>query len=255
MKRYNPPERRKILAQELVSEGKVRVGRLAEQLGVSTETIRKDLIFLEKEGIAVKSHGKAVVSSSLVERSYVQKERENKDAKIKIAKTAIELIPPQGTVILDAGSTNYEIARLLTLRKGLHIITNSVSIMQLLASTNHHVFMLGGQVRKSSLAIVGGWAQDELNMIEADLAFIGTDGFLHRNGPTTAVYEEAYIKQAIIKSSMKTVIVADHSKFHQSNMMKFIDWSGVDSLLTDDDATPEDISQLRERVEIIIAGN
>ena len=150
-------ERRSQLARILVTEGSVKVGVLAERFGVSTETIRKDLIFLEKEGLAKKSHGGAVSSGALFERPLAARSMEHVAEKAKIARTAVEMIPDGGVAILDAGSTTYQIAKLLTLKKGITILTNSASIAHVLSGTSNTVFSLGGEMRGTSMAFVGPW--------------------------------------------------------------------------------------------------
>lgn len=158
-------ERRSQLARILVTEGSVKVGVLAERFGVSTETIRKDLIFLEKEGLAKKSHGGAVSSGALFERPLAARSMEHVAEKAKIARTAVEMIPDGGVAILDAGSTTYQIAKLLTLKKGITILTNSASIAHVLSGTSNTVFSLGGEMRGTSMAFVGPWTLHALESV------------------------------------------------------------------------------------------
>lgn len=253
MAKQGTAQRRKKLAEILVSEGTARVGRLAERLGVSTETIRKDLIFLESEGIVKKAHGGATASGGFVERPFRQKSQQNTAEKIAIAKTAVTMIPENGAVILDSGSTTYEIAKLLTLRGDLTIFTNSIPIMQLLSSSHNRVFIFGGEMRASSLAIVGGWTVDALRLVEADIAFLGTDGFAGREGPCSASFEEVEVKRAMMRSSKCNVLVCDHSKFTRSDMFLYSDFSGIDCMITDKNIPAGELKKLANKTEIRIA--
>ncbi|WP_066684131.1 DeoR/GlpR family DNA-binding transcription regulator [Christensenella intestinihominis] len=253
MAKRSTGERRKELAEFLVTEGKVKVGALAERFGVSTETIRKDLIFLDAEGIVRKRHGSATIASGLVERSYAQKAQHNRREKSAVAKAAVRMIPLKGAVILDSGSTTYEIAKLLTLQSGLTIFTNSIAIIQLLHASHNRVFMFGGEIRPSSMALVGGWTVDALRLVEADIAFLGTDGFAGREGPCSASFEEVEVKRAIVGSGRKKILVCDHSKFLRSDMFLYCGFDEIDCVVTDEKAPAREIANLRRHTEVITA--
>ncbi|MEM1486377.1 DeoR/GlpR family DNA-binding transcription regulator [Oscillospiraceae bacterium PP1C4] len=246
-------DRRNKLAQILVSEGSVKIGKLAEMFSVSTETIRKDLIYLENEGIAKKSHGGAIASSELLERPLSARALENVDAKMKIAQSAIELIPDKGVIILDSGSTTYHIAKLLTIKKGITVITNSISIAQVLSGSDNITYTLGGEMRGSSMALVGLWTLNALSLVKADIAFLGTDGFFSRKGPCTASFDEAQVKKAMIHSSKKSVVVCDGEKFLTEPLIQFCDWKEIDCLITDADAPENELKELCSytRVKIV----
>lgn len=248
-------KRRSSLAQLLVTEGAVKVGVLAERYGVSTETIRKDLLELEKQGLIRKSHGKAVPFNSLreLERPFENKIAEHTDAKSKIAQAALTLIPEGGVVILDAGSTNYLLAKLLFLHEGLTIFTNSLNCAQALLNSRNDVYMLGGKLRGISLASVGSWGVNNLDGVTADIAFIGTDGFYSSSGPCTASYEEAELKKRMVMRSHTSVVLSDSSKFELSGLFKFCEWSDVDYLITDSDAPEKATEELSSQLSIIKA--
>ncbi len=250
MARQPTEERRYELAQIIVAEGQAKVGELARQFGVSTETIRKDLILLEEEGIAKKSHGRAIVSSDLIERPFIQKLSERIDEKIKIAKNAMEFIPKRGAIFIDSGSTALEVAKLLTLQSALTIFTNSISAMYVLAPTSNIVYLFGGKIRASSMAVIGDWALDELNTIQVDVAFLGTDGFAGREGPCSASFEEVGIKKAIIGKSRRKYLLADYSKFERSDMFSYANWKDIDCMITDDKAPQTEMKRINKYIEI-----
>ena len=126
-------QRRNEIAQRLFQEGNIHISELAKLYQVSTETIRKDLIYLEKQGIAKKSYGGAVISKGMLERPFSQKESEHLEIKTKIAEAALTWIPEQGTVFMDAGSTNYILAKHLMMRDDLTIVSNAVNTLALLS--------------------------------------------------------------------------------------------------------------------------
>jgi DeoR/GlpR family transcriptional regulator of sugar metabolism len=252
MAKQSTNERRKKLLEALVSRENVKVGELAGSFGVSTETIRKDLIFLEQEGLVQKRHGKALVMGSLVERPYTQKADENKAAKMLIAQAAVRLIPPRATVILDSGSTTYEIAKLLSIQEDLVIFTNSVSIMQLLSVSKNQAFIVGGEIRKSSMALVGAWALNALRSVQADIAFMGTDGFAGRPGPCSASYEELEIKKAMTQSTASRILVCDSSKFARTDMFVYCNWEDIDTVITDSGAAPAELDRIRRYTTVTV---
>lgn len=246
-------ERRKNLLQLLLTKDKIKVGELANTFGVSTETIRKDLIYLEQEGLAQKQHGKAMIATNFSERPYSQKERENTEEKMQIARAAVKLIPPKGTIIMDSGSTACEIAKLLAIREDLTIFTNSLSVMQILSISRNRVFMFGGEIRKSSMDLIGTWTMNALKSIEADVAFLGTDGFSSREGPTSAAYEEVDIKYTMVKNSKLSAVVCDSSKFGRSDLFVYCGWGDVDYMITDHKAPEEEVSRICRHTSVILA--
>ena len=138
-KREITAKRRNEISRMIITDGSIRVGEVAEKFGVSTETIRKDLIYLDKKGIIKKSHGGAVAASDFFEKPFSKRESENVESKKQIAMLALGLIGDNDVVILDSGSTVLELAKLITLKSGLTIITNSIGAANILADTDNRV--------------------------------------------------------------------------------------------------------------------
>lgn len=239
MRKKLTAERRQEIAQLLLRSGNLKASDLAAQFHVSTETIRKDLIYLEEQGIARKSYGGAMACSELLERPVALKEMDNMENKTAIANRALELIPKKGVILLDAGSTTYALAKLLALRSDLTIFTNSVLILNLLSDSENEVFALGGRIRGSSKGIVGAWAVQALRSIHVDAAFLGSDGFKNLSGPSTLSYEEAEFKQAVLSCSNQTIILTDNRKFYSNSLFQFCEWKDVDALVTNETDEPE----------------
>lgn len=232
MKKQLTAERRQEIAQLLLRNGNLKASNLAQQFEVSTETIRKDLIYLEKQGIAKKSYGGAIAYNDILERPVALKEMEHMDIKTSIANRALELIPEHGIILLDTGSTTYALAKLLTLRDDLTIFTNSIIILNLLADSGNQLFALGGRIRGSSKGIVGSWALKALRSIHVDAAFLGSDGFKDLSGPSTASYEECEFKQAVLSCSDRTIILSDNSKFLSNSLFQFCCWDQIYAFVT-----------------------
>ena len=179
--------------RRLILEGALPpMGELAARFDVSRETIRKDLLFLEKEGLGRKGYGGAFFVDAAQERRLALRLAENVDKKAAIAREALQYIPGGSTVLLDAGSTTLELARLLKNVPDLHIVTNSAAIPQLLADCPSTVSCLGGDLRKTSLAFTGPWTLSAIQSLRADVAFLGVDG-LDEAGPHTSVVAEAEV--------------------------------------------------------------
>ncbi len=255
MKKRLTAERRNEIAQLLVRDGNIKASELAKKFAVSTETIRKDLIYLENQGIAQKSYGGAVAATELVERPVALKELEYMDVKTAIASKALEMIPEKGVVLLDAGSTNYALAKQLTLRKDLTIFTNSILALNVLSDSENEVFALGGRVRGSSKGIVGAWAMQALQSIHIDVAFLGTDGLKDMNGPSTASYEECELKQAVLACCNQFVVLSDHTKFESTGLFQYCSWEEVDAVITNEtvnEETRREIEKIKEQTDVIL---
>lgn len=247
MKKSFTAERRNDIAQKLIKDGTIKVGDLAEQFSVSTETIRKDIAYLEEQGLAEKSYGGAIASKSLLERPVSVKEFENMDIKSDIALKALQMIPQEGIILLDAGSTTYALANLLTLKTGLTIFTNSVNIMSLLCTTKNKVFCFGGIIRESSRSSVGEWAIRELSGIQIDLAFMGTDGFQNYTGPSTASFEEYQFKRAVVEHSNKTIVLTDNTKFTNTSLFRVCEWDEIYALITNE-GKDDNFQKLKDQI-------
>ena len=148
-------QRRNEIASELMREGSVKAAELAERYDVSTETIRKDIIYLEEQGLAKKSYGGAIAIRDLIEQPISVKEVSHKEDKNRIAIAAASMIADNSSVLLDGGSSTYALAAQLTMRENLTVFTSATNIIHLLSGSNLTLFCIGGQVRPSSKCAVG----------------------------------------------------------------------------------------------------
>lgn len=256
MKKRMTAERRNEIARLLLRDGNLKASELSELFAVSTETIRKDLIYLEQQGIAQKSYGGAIASNELLERPFASKNTEHMDKKSAIAGKALELIPPNGFILLDAGSTSYALAKLLTLRDDLTIFTNSIAHLNLLSDSPSQLFAIGGRVRGSSKGIVGSWAIQALKSLHIDVAFLGTDGFCSLDGPSTASYEELEFKRTILSCTSRTVVLADDSKFQSNCLFQICKWEDTYALVTnstENDACRNVVRAIQEKTNVYFA--
>lgn len=253
MKKSLTAERRNKIAKILMKEGSIKVGDLSKRFNVSTETIRKDIIYLDEEGLAHKSFGGAVAPKSLVEKSIDEKELSGSEEKAEIAFKAASLIAPNSSVLLDAGSTTKALARQLALQSGLKIFTNSVTIAALLAVSENDLFITGGRVRKSSKAAVGAWGELALERIHVDYAFLGSDGFQGLPGPSAVSYTETQFKSWAVQAADRVYTVADSSKFETNGLFSYAPWKDITALITNHGAPEAAIKEIKNYTDVILA--
>lgn len=248
-------QRRNEIAQRLFQTGNIHISELAKEYQVSNETIRKDLIYLERQGIAQKSYGGAVISKGMLERPFSQKETEHIEIKTAIAKAALAWIPEQGTIYIDAGSTNHALAKQLMMRDDLTVISNAINTVMLLSHSQNQVFCIGGQLRNSSKATVGFWAADALSHLRIDVAFLGTDCFEAFSGPACANYEETELKRLITRLAHQSIVLADHTKFHHTSQFQFCKWEEITAVITNhhEQENKKIAAEIKERTMLVYA--
>jgi DeoR family transcriptional regulator, fructose operon transcriptional repressor len=228
-------ERQQAILHRARTEGRVDVVALAEELAVTTETIRRDLTVLERAGVVRRVHGGAIPVERLgFEPAVATRDTVMTGEKERIAKAALAELPNEGSVILDAGTTTGRLAAVLPADRELTVVVNSPAIAaQLAARPNLTVLMVGGRVRGRTLAAVDDWALAPLATLCVDVAFMATNGVSTARGLTTPDIAEAAVKRAMIGAARRTVLLADHTKVGNDCMARFADLADVDVLITD----------------------
>jgi len=233
-------ERRQSLLDSIRTHGRLEAAAAAAELGTSTETIRKDLVVLEEQGLLRRVHGGAIQVESLTFEPDVGSRTENLAEKRRIAAMAIDEVPQAGAIFIDAGSTTQVFAELLNGSPGLQVFTNALTVAGALARKHFmNCHTLGGRVRPNSLAVVGPLAQRVFDDYRFDVAFVGTNAASFGRGLCTPDPEEAAIKRAIIRSSDRVVLLADHTKFGRDSLVKYADLREVDLVISGVEIEPE----------------
>ncbi|WP_062203315.1 DeoR/GlpR family DNA-binding transcription regulator [Demequina salsinemoris] len=237
---YAAERQHEILARARAN-GRVEVGPLADSLGVTVETVRRDLTALERMGAVRRVHGGALPVERLVlEPSLVARETRNSEQKRRIAARAIEELPAGGTILLDAGTTMLAIAEAIPADLEATVVTNSVAVASRLADMPHlELLMLGGRVRQLTGAAVGDWTEAELAPLCVDVAFIGTNGLTVERGLTTPDQTEAAAKHAMVRAGRRVVVVADATKVGPVHLHRFAALDEIAMLITDDSLDDE----------------
>jgi DeoR family transcriptional regulator, fructose operon transcriptional repressor len=251
-------ERQQAIADLVTRRGRLSVNDLAQEYAVTTETVRRDLSVLERAGIVRRVHGGAIPAQSLtvLEIGLHDRDQSRADEKERIAKAAIDLLPTTGgSVLLDAGTTTARLATVIPRDLKLTIVTNAVPVAARLAGlANVDLHMLPGRVRRTTQAAVGEDTVAALQMLRADVAFLGTNGLTLRHGLSTPDYSEAAAKRAMVKCAQRVIVLADSSKVGREHTIRFADLSEVDVFVTDSGITDRDANALRRNdIEVVIA--
>jgi DeoR family transcriptional regulator of aga operon len=249
-------ERRRHILEILNRDGRVLVVDLARQFRTSQVTIRKDLDALEANGRIQRSHGGALPSreSALEDPSLREKEKLHRKEKLQIAEAAVQMVREGQVVILDSGTTTTAIARALRKFKNLTIITNAVNIAAELSGSSLDVILTGGTLRKNSFSLVGPIAEETLHRLNADILFLGVDGFDVQHGLTTPNLLEAKVNRAMMDVSRVVVAVCDSSKFGRRTLSSIAPPSDVHYLITDKGIPKQDLAAMKKngiQVEIV----
>jgi DeoR family transcriptional regulator, fructose operon transcriptional repressor len=228
-------ERQQEILQRTRDAGRVDVVTLAEDFGVTMETIRRDLTVLERAGTLRRVHGGAIPVERLgFEPALAARDAVMTAEKERIAKAALAELPADGSIIIDAGSTTGRLVQVLPGDRELTVIVNSPPLATILARrSNINVIMLGGRVRGRTLATVDDWAMQPLARLRVDVAFMATNGISTEVGLTTPDPAEAAMKQSMIGAAQRTVLLVDHTKVGNDYLAKFASLSEISVLITD----------------------
>lgn len=236
----DPRKRRDLVKQRVVEEGKVEIEELAQQLNVSSMTIRRDLVQLEEEGFVIRTHGGAVLPKPLVtEMPFLAKEGQQIEQKRQVAKKAIPLIMEGQTILLDSGTTTLEIARHLKRMSTLTVITNDIKIAAELLDSKLKVIVTGGELQNDVGALFGPQTYQVLQSIHVDVFFLGAHAIDIDAGIMSPTFEKSAVKQMMIASAEKTWVVADSSKLNRKAFSKVCGFNQLAGLITDDEITEQ----------------
>lgn len=228
----------------------VSTSELAQHFHVSSQTIRRDLAQLEKQGILKKSYGNA----TLCAENYASKIQpiENRKISLQNVKEAIAIeslkyIPDNATIALDAGSTILELCKVLGQRENLIILTSDIySATELLTHTEHKIYLIGGFLTDNGVTS-GNYAKELLNSIASiDVFLFSTDGLTAEDGLTNDSSGINQLKKAFLKKANKKIAIVDHSKFGKKYFYKMCELNEINCLITDSDTDSELVNHIRQ---------
>ncbi len=242
-------ERRSRILDIVRDQGRLEVATISEDLDVTPETVRRDLTALERRGLLRRVHGGAVPVEHLgLEPALDDRSERHVAEKERIARAALALVPEEGTVLLDAGTTTQRLAELLPLDRELTVVTSSVPVAQGLLARGGRLSLvtLGGTIRPRTGAAVGESVTRALDEIRVDVAFLGTNGFTVADGLTTPDLAEAAAKRAMVACARRTVVLTDHTKFGHVLLSRFAAVDELDTVVTDDGLDEETAAAVAE---------
>ncbi len=228
-------ERKSKIVYYVHENSKATVQELCEKFNVSSATIRNDLRDLERAGALLRTHGGAMGKTKTGFEPFIS-ERTARDVKEKatMAEIALEYIEDGDTVIIDTGTTTYELARLLHYRRGLTVVTNDLKIAIILEDNDDcNLIMLGGVVRKKFYCTIGNPAIALLNELSVDKAFMVTNSFSIEKGASTPDLAQAEVKKKMIEIAARVYLLCDSSKLNKSSFVQFARPDQIDVLITE----------------------
>ncbi|GFN37170.1 DeoR/GlpR family DNA-binding transcription regulator [Tepidimicrobium xylanilyticum] len=249
--------RKKIM--EVIQEHPITTpSNLASIFGVSIETIRNDLNYLEEMGWVIKVHGGVAPAMQRgAEVPYDKRETVNIFEKKQIAKEALKLIKPGDSIALGTGTTVEELAKLLVNRQEVTIITPSINIANIFANDQKsRVFLIGGWLRKEDMILYGSYSLDMIRNFYVDKCFVSSAGVSSKYGVTDYFEGEVEVVKELINISKEAYLLADNSKFGNVALLSIAPANTFDAIITDDKSSVEEIKKLRKsNIDIIVVNN
>ena len=259
MKKKEPlfaEQRQEEILKIIESEEKVTVAKLSEIFAVSGSTIRSDLRELEQNKKLKRTHGGAIaLTKTAYELDIAHKKNLMTTEKRKIAELACSMIEDGDTILLDTGTTCYQLALLLGEKKDLTVITNDFDIEAVLEHfplVNLH--FVGGEVRRGHHCTTGPDSVAMLENFHADKVFLGVNSVSIQDGLRTPDIYMAELKRKMIKIGTKVILLCDHTKFGQNSFVKICNLVEVDTIITDASIDPAYRNGIEEQgVQIMTA--
>ncbi len=230
-------DRRQKIVAMIQDRGSVQVLSLAAQFTVSTQTIRKDLLYLEGRGVATRCYGGAISSQAVgaVSEAAVETKRTLRAGeKERIGRAAAALVKPGESIILDSGTTTAQIARFLPDHEDIVVVTNDAAVLaQLMDKERIQIVVLGGALRRKNMAFYGAQTEAALESLHVDKLFLGVDGLDLGKGITTHFESEAILNRKMANVAAQVIAVTDSSKVGRMCLHRIIGIDEVDVLITD----------------------
>ncbi|MGN5374420.1 DeoR/GlpR family DNA-binding transcription regulator [Sphingomonas hankookensis] len=248
------PRQQAIIAS-VRQHGFATIEALALTLGVSGQTIRREVIRLEELGVLRRFHGGAGLPDNPVRRSYAEKTQTGRDGKDRIARRTAEQIAPGMAVFLDVGTTVEAVARALTGISPLRVFTNSLqAAVALAASDGIATFVTGGQVSGSDGSLTGEVTLRALGLVKCDVAVIGFSGFDPDGSIMDFDHDKIAVKRAMMRHARRVLLVGQAEKFGRAAVVRLGGIDEVDTIVTDGVLPDRTVELARQRGVAILTG-
>jgi DeoR family transcriptional regulator, fructose operon transcriptional repressor len=240
-----PADRLQVIADLVRERGSVRGRDLVAALGVTDETIRRDLARLAEQGLLRRAHGGAVALRPSDETA--SRLREHADEKVAIGRRAAELVSDGTSIILDSGTTTLCLARALHGKQDLVVVTTAVTnALELVGNPGTTVIMTGGVIRPSTFGASGQLAAATLRGLHVDQVFLAIHSVSVEGGLTYPLFEEVDAKRAMIEAANEVILLADHSKFGRQALVRVAPITAVHRIVTTPGIDPTEAAAIRD---------
>ena len=216
-----PHERYKKLAEYLSEHGIIKIDKMTEIFDISVETARRDLNYLEKQGIIKKIYGGAAL---------IEKEVKDGDS-----------------ILIEVGTTTLKVAEAIRAKKNLTVITNSIPVANELIDTDFQLYIIGGKIRHDEGSISGAVSMFEMDNFHISKAILSAGGITAEHGLSDYNIEEALIRKKIIEQAKEVILVADSSKFGKDVLAHICPISDINLIITDKGLAHEEIRKFEEK--------
>jgi DeoR family transcriptional regulator, fructose operon transcriptional repressor len=248
-------ERREQIKQYILDKGHVQITQLETQFpDVSVMTLRRDIAYLEEQGEIIRIKGGARSVKSLSpsgEDLFGLRMSENNDAKMIIAKKAVDYAETRRSIFIDSGTTMFWLAKVLP-DQNLYVITSGPNIaLEIIKKGNPLVTLIGGQLSRNNLSDSGILALEFVNRINIDIAFLATSAFSLRSGFTVGNQDECELKKLVIRKAEKKIMLMDSSKIDKNMPFTFANLQDIDILISNEEL-PDEIKQEAAKNQVIV---
>jgi DeoR family fructose operon transcriptional repressor len=249
-----PADRLQVIADFIRERGSVRSRDLVQALGVTDETIRRDLARLAEQGLVRRAHGGALAVRPSDETDTAFRLREHAPEKAAIGRRAAELVADGSSIILDSGTTTLGLARALRGKQNLVVVTTAVTnAIELVGNPTMSVIMTGGMIRPSTFGASGQLAAATLRGLHVDQAFLAIHSVSVAGGLTYPSFEEVDAKRAMIEAAAEVILLADHSKFGRQALVRVVPITAVQRIITTAGIDPDEAAAIHELgIDLII---
>ena len=228
------------------TDGSVKVADLKKKMGVSPETVRRDLENMEAQGLIRRTRGGAFLADkerTIQYQNFSARERENLESKVEIAEFAVRFIKEGQSIALDSGTTAYELARVIKRTfRSLTVVTNSIAILNELADAKGITLIAtGGVYRPEEMAFVSDIAGMIFSKLSINTFFLTTCGISVDRGITYQRMDEIIVQEKMMEASDQTIVIADSTKLGVNSLVKMCDIDRVGMIITDSEASKEQI--------------
>lgn len=248
-----PSERQKKILELATTKEVVTIPELMNTFDISIETVRRDLSILEKQGAIQKIYGGAKIKeANFYEPAMESRMIDQLVQKEAIGKKCCEFIHDGNCIFIDSGTTTYHIAKHLTHKKNLTIITNSIPVINELMATDFEIIIIGGKIRHSERSVVSYDYIFNFSQLNIQKSFICASGITAENGVSDFNMQEAVTRKMIIERSREVFVAADSSKFDKDVTIRIAGLNKIDYIITDTNLSPNTVNSFKKSAARLI---